>query len=412
MMSMISADSAHIGKLRSGLTLPTAGGFLRSTLARVDRRLFAIWVAALAGFDLYTLIRSYADNLGFTVRGDGLEMKAFPVLPSEWLQSSIYAQAPKPLEWTTVVVHSSWFVIPWLAAAWVTRRRPDRLVSFFTGWLAVMAIALTIFALFPTRPPWMEDGNVTRLIAIRVGGQITDPNPVAAFPSMHVALPMVTALWFWRERWLRPCAIMLAYTALVALEVVFAGEHYVADVVAAAVVSAAAIFLLTAWERRVHVGWRKRLRAQQLAVRERGQNLVEFALLMPFIIALLAVIVILGLALNTRSSLQQAMREGARQAAIGASLAQVQSLAAGNAPDTLSTGDVQVCYPTGPSGTIGKVGDPVRVYIQKGGLEGYPYTLVQTGGIIRAFNVPSLTVRMSPRATSRLEKSVDTPTAC
>jgi TadE-like protein len=145
---------------------------------------------------------------------------------------------------------------------------------------------------------------------------------------------------------------------------------------------------------------------------ERAQALIEFALLSPLAIMFIAAIVVFGLALNTRSSLQQAVREGARQASVGATLAQVQDLAAGNAPDALVPADVLVCHPVGTSGTQGQIGDPVRVYIYKGGAEGYPYTLVSVGGIFNALGLGSLAVRMSPRATARLEKSVLTPVDC
>ena len=98
--------------------------------------------------------------------------------------------------------------------------------------------------------------------------------------------------------------------------------------------------------------------------------------------------------------------------AVGATLAQIQNLAAGNAPDALVPADVLVCHPVGSTGTTGQVGDPVRVYIFKGGAEGYPDTLIPSGGILKALGAPNLTVRMSPRATARLEKSVASPVAC
>ena len=135
-------------------------------------------------------------------------------------------------------------------------------------------------------------------------------------------------------------------------------------------------------------------------------------MLAPFVIMFIAIIVVIGLALNTRSSLQQAVREGARQTSVGATLSAVQDLAAGNAPDALASADVLVCHPVGTSGTKGQVGDPVRVYLYKSGAEGYPYTLVSVGGIFSALGAPSLTVRMSPRATARLERSVGSPVDC
>ena len=55
-------------------------------------------------------------------------------------------------------------------------------------------------------------------------------NPVAAIPSLHAAYPMLLALFFWRGagrwRWL-----LAAYPLAMGFTLVYAGEHYVIDVV-------------------------------------------------------------------------------------------------------------------------------------------------------------------------------------
>jgi hypothetical protein len=132
--------------------------------------------------------------------------------------------------------------------------------------------------------------------------------------------------------------------------------------------------------------------------------LVEFALLTPFVLVFIAAIVLFGLAFSTRSSLQQGVREAARQIAVGVPVPTAQALAAGNAPDVIAPADVLVCYPDN-NGSQGQTGDPVRVYIYKDGAEGYPYALVPLGGIFDALGVTSPVVHMSPRATARLERS-------
>lgn len=143
---------------------------------------------------------------------------------------------------------------------------------------------------------------------------------------------------------------------------------------------------------------------------ERGQNLIEFAMLFPFIMIFIAAIVIFGLALNARSSVQQGVREGARQAAVGASLAEVQALAQGNAGDWIdNTSWVHWCHPLNTSTTPqgrGRVGDQVQVYVYTSGAEGVPFTIVPSNGIFSAFGAGGLSVRLNPRATARLEKSV------
>jgi hypothetical protein len=148
---------------------------------------------------------------------------------------------------------------------------------------------------------------------------------------------------------------------------------------------------------------------------ESGQNLIEFALLMPFVLLFIGAIIMLAFLLHARSSLQQGVREGARQAAVGATLTQVRELVAGNAPDQVGTEDVQWCHPTGPSGTRGRVGDPVTVYLldSDDGELGHPFTLVPaSGSISNAMGLSEFVIRLAPRGTARLEKSVSTVVDC
>ncbi len=360
------------------------------------------------------------DDLGSPTRGDGMERAFFGTLPTVWLQHHLFMRAPAFFEWFTVIVHASWFFVPWLAALYVTIVRRERIGSFFGAWLILCAAVLPLFALLPTRPPWMEDPNsVTRIISIKLGNDVNDANPLAAIPSMHIALPMVIALWFFNERWIKAATLMMAYVGLVGFEVVFSGEHYVVDVVAGALIAVPVVMALGAF-----ASMRTRARTNSLspsptktfqpalASQESGQNLLEFALLTPVLLVFIGAIVIFGLAMHTRSDLQQAMREGARQAAVGASLTDVQKLAADNASEDINPSDVAVCYPVDSNGKQGAVGGPVRVYIEKSGSEGYKYTLVPLGGIFKAFGASSVTVTMAPRATARLEKSVASPASC
>ena len=130
------------------------------------------------------------------------------------------------------------------------------------------------------------------------------------------------------------------------------------------------------------------------------------------LILLIGAIIMIALGLHTRSNLQQAVREGARQAAVGKSLSDVQDLAAGNSGGSLDSDEVDWCLPAGSSGSVG---DEIRVYIDEGGdgSEGYAFVLIPAGnGIFSAMGVNPLSVNMAPRATARLEKSVSGIPAC
>lgn len=141
---------------------------------------------------------------------------------------------------------------------------------------------------------------------------------------------------------------------------------------------------------------------------ERGQNLIEFAIVAPFVLLFIAAIVVFGLAMNARSTTQHAVREGARTAAVGATLDEVKSITAGNAPERVDEEDVLWCHP-GSDSSRGEAGAQVVVYLDEdaaGPKLGVPFTLAATGGIFSIFGVGDLTVQLNPRATARLEKSV------
>lgn len=145
---------------------------------------------------------------------------------------------------------------------------------------------------------------------------------------------------------------------------------------------------------------------------ERGQNLIEFALIAPFVLLFIGAIVVFGLAMFARSNVQSAVREGARTAATGASLDDVRSIAAGNASEHVDEEDVQWCFP-GAAETRGDPGQRVVVFLREGGPQaepGIPFTLAATGGIFSIFGVAEdadITVQLNPRATARIEVRPD-----
>src|SRR5690606_21965838 len=111
--------------------------------------------------------------------------------------------------------------------------------------LAAWGGAIPGFALVPRAPPRQGDGFIDTIrahgIDIERPALVRWYNPIAAMPSYHVAFATVTGLglaprarrragrWAWR-----------AYPGAVAGTVIATGNHYVVDVVAGAVLGAAA----------------------------------------------------------------------------------------------------------------------------------------------------------------------------
>jgi hypothetical protein len=148
--------------------------------------------------------------------------------------------------WAVYMTH--FFFAPVLAAVlWKVDRRRFRRFALLV--LALSFAALLTYALFPAAPPWLASQKhliahiarvipaVWRALPFRGLGRLSESgyhysNSVAAVPSLHAGLSLLVAITVWPRRgrrWLRP--IVAAYPLAMAFVVVYAGEHYVFDVV-------------------------------------------------------------------------------------------------------------------------------------------------------------------------------------
>ena len=418
--------SSSTRTVMTALTLPRTTAALRDLLREHSFvRVLSWWAVALIALAACTRARSNADNIGLPVHGSRMETQLFGSLPTVWLQEHVYSLSPNVFAWGVAIVHASWFFVPLLVAAFVSWRRPQRIGSFFRWWIALQTICVLLFALIPTEPPWMASSDVTRLITIHFGRAATDPNPLAAMPSLHVALPLVISLWFFRERWKAPAFAMLGYTLLIAFEVVFSGEHYVVDVMGAGAV-AAFVFLAARlnWVeayrslRRTAGGSAAEpaLQAMRRAGQgERGQGLIEFALLLPILLVFLVVMVDFGIAVDHRLVMQHAVSEGVREAAFtggtsASALTDIQTTTAGQSQGLVAASVVKVCYIDASvplNGNAGDIGDKVRVSAK------YTYQFTAGGGeLMRAFGVTPPTIDMEPVYTTALQVPVTGANAC
>lgn len=123
---------------------------------------------------------------------------------------------------------------------WMSARA--QFLRYSAAFFATALAALVVFVLLPTAPPWYAADHglihglrhvMIQVMPVRWSAYYgsLDPNPVAADPSLHSALPF---LGYLALRSLRPrlAWAALAWCALVWLSVVYLGEHYVLDVVA------------------------------------------------------------------------------------------------------------------------------------------------------------------------------------
>ena len=144
---------------------------------------------------------------------------------------------------------------------------------------------------------------------------------------------------------------------------------------------------------------------------ERGQALIEFALLFPFLMMFLFVLLDFGIAIDRRVVIQHAVREGARQGAVGASIAEIEAVAVNQSQDVLDAADIEVCFVDGPDANTypGNAGDSVRVSAT------YVYSFASVSGqLLRPLGVnpDDFEITMTPHGEARLEGSVAGATSC
>jgi membrane-associated phospholipid phosphatase len=151
------------------------------------------------------------------------------------------------------------FLITPTVLVWLYRRHPDRYRQART-WIATLTLgALVGFWLYPVTPPRMLPGAGIRDTLADVHqwgwwqGESSAPrglgglaNEFAAMPSLHVAWAVwvgVLVALHAQRRIVRSLA--LAYPLVIALVVIATGNHYLADVIAGAVLAAVTGLLTT-----------------------------------------------------------------------------------------------------------------------------------------------------------------------
>jgi hypothetical protein len=114
-----------------------------------------------------------------------------------------------------------------------------------------------------------------------------------------------------------------------------------------------------------------------------------------------------GIAVDHRDVLQHAVREGARNAAVGNVTSDVQQYTSDESQGLLATTDVSVCYK--PEGAIaaGAVGSDVHVSAT------YNYKFSVGGGeVLSAMGIGPPSIDLSTGADARLEQAVSGANVC
>ena len=164
-------------------------------------------------------------------------------LPTVALQSALH-QGPfgHQLDALATAVYIGYF--PAMLGVGVVLWFRDRsaFVRYTTALVAVGLVAYSLFLLLPSAPPWLaaQHGMIhglTRVFTETLPDpvepylQALNPDPVAAIPSLHAAIPLL-GFFSLRRTLPRFSLVLLAWSVTVWFCVVYLGEHYVLDVAA------------------------------------------------------------------------------------------------------------------------------------------------------------------------------------
>jgi hypothetical protein len=145
-------------------------------------------------------------------------------------------------------IHWAWFLEPHGALTWILARHPEHFPRSARQMSAVFDIGCAIYMAVPTAPPWWasEQGHTdaeVRRIMVEVGEEewgkawpvlydALGGNPWAAMPSLHFATSLMAALLL-AETGPIEGVLGCAYAGTLGFALVYLGEHYVIDLLAA-----------------------------------------------------------------------------------------------------------------------------------------------------------------------------------
>lgn len=199
---------------------------------------------------LYDSFRGIADDLASRVEYMRLiyweRFLFFGNVPTIWIQNHFLAWLKGIPGSILAVFYFGHFVLPVVCLYW-TWRKHQRAFLCCIGCLCVLSLCgFLTFLFFPAAPPWLASQKgllpqVHELIIYHIdsiSSQLPrlyfemNANPVAAFPSLHAAYPLLWLLCGWKYFPKKAVAFFLINVFAVAFAIVSFGEHYVVDVLA------------------------------------------------------------------------------------------------------------------------------------------------------------------------------------
>ncbi len=199
---------------------------------------------------VYESFRGIADQLNtrvnYTLPPD-FDISVFGRLPTATLQDWLWRGHTSWYDIALYIPYMLFFVVPLGVALLVWKTREKHYWRVVATYLSVFFGAFLTFLLFPAAPPWMASQlhyiePITRVsssvwfsLGIHDFPSVYNhiaPNPVAAVPSLHMAIPVLTSIFIFKLYGRRWGWLSLIYPLVIGFGVVYEGEHYVFDVLA------------------------------------------------------------------------------------------------------------------------------------------------------------------------------------
>lgn len=219
------------------------------------------WLPFVALFLAYELMRGLADDVGFPVHTTTMvaaeHLLLFGQVATQLLQDAFRpASGVDHLAWLATIVYMLHFALP-LATGfvlWVWRRA--HYYDYVAALILLSLWAFVTFVVMPTAPPWYAaqvgdlngpTGQATiaylkpgafEQLATFFGFKAdylytytfydVNPNGFAAWPSLHVAYPILSFLVL-RRAFGKVAWLAFGYAVLVAFSVLYTGDHWLID---------------------------------------------------------------------------------------------------------------------------------------------------------------------------------------
>jgi membrane-associated phospholipid phosphatase len=246
---------------RVGLPRPATAGLaasvpaaLAAALPRTRWRSAAVWAAHMWAYKMmFELPYDRPDwlrrrvHIDYPIRTDRLLCAGRPA--GQRLQRALRRPPDLTvLDYVLALFYATWEIEPHLVLGWILWRHEQRFPGAAIRLAAVFDCTLIGYWLVPTAPPWWAsemvgrmDGDVRRVVVEvkrallgrprPVGDHEQGANPWAAMPSDHFASALMTAIVLSE---VNRVAGMVAYgyALVLAVALVYLGEHYVTDLLA------------------------------------------------------------------------------------------------------------------------------------------------------------------------------------